>query len=246
MNDFCRACGEIEAQAQAMMEPGEPGAGKTAQDAADALMQEAEAIMKAEFSPAEQSGPVIALASGNSKPSKAVETGRAAASVPNGTSAIALGAAASKAAPLPKKVAQPPLSKPQPAPVAVVQAQVEEVIEEEEEEEEEVVEDGTVDPETVPLAVPTNTHAAVTMSTVQVAQEATAAVDQEEVIEEEEEEEEENAEDETVEPGEAAAGATEPEEVHDSQLMAQLSQTAKRKARVVEVSTAGKRLRAAT
>jgi len=307
LNDFCGACGEIEAQAQEMMEPGEPRSGKAAQDAADALMQEAEAIMKAELSPEEQPGPVLALPSGNSKSAQAPKAGPPAASLPNGlkrtqaaeardiaallpddakfaratetgdiaallpddsqlasvhkkrgvvgTSAMALGAAASKSAPMPKKAAPPPVPAPEPAgppaEVAVAeQAQEEEVIEEEEEEEEEeVVEDGTVEPDAVLPAVPTNTQAEVTTGTGQVAQDATAATAQEEVIEEEEEEEEEHVEDETVEPGELAptlaAGATEPEEAEDaadSQLMAQLSQTVKRKARAgLVASTPGKR-----
>eukprot|EP00930_Biecheleria_cincta_P086979 TRINITY_DN76246_c0_g1_i1.p1 TRINITY_DN76246_c0_g1~~TRINITY_DN76246_c0_g1_i1.p1 ORF type:complete len:565 (+),score=177.87 TRINITY_DN76246_c0_g1_i1:102-1796(+) len=323
LNDFCGACGEIEAQAQAMMEPGEPKCGKAAQDAADALMQEAEAIMKAELSAEEQPGPVVALPLGNSKHvhapraaerrpataslsngseltqaaeardiaallpddaklARAAEAGDIAALLPNDsqlasvqrqrgvvgtcTSAMALGAAASKAAPMPKRTAQPPLSAPQPAimadrpkakpaEVAVVQAQGEEVVEEEEgEEEEEVVDDGTVEPEAVPSAVPTITQAEVTVGAGQVAQEATAAACDEEVIEEEEEEEEEYVEDATVEPGEEAptlaAVATEPEEAEvaaDSQLMAQLSQTVKRKARAgLVASTPGKRPRAAT
>lgn len=306
LNDFCGACGEIEAQALAMMEPGEPRTGKAGQDAANALMQEAEAIMKAELSPEEQAGPV------NSKISRAPKAGTTAASLPNslkcaqaseardiaallpddeklararetgdiaallpddsqlasvqnkrgvvGTSAMALGAAGSKSAPMPKRVPAPPVSAQEPASppaeVAVAeQAQGEEFVEEEEgEEEEEVVEDGTVEPEAGQLAVPTNTQAEVIEGTGQVAQDATAAMAEEEVIEEEEEEEEEHVEDETVEPGEVAptlaAGATEPEEAEDaadSQLMAQVSQTVKRKARAgLVASTPGKRPRLAT
>lgn len=87
-------------------------------------------------------------------------------------------------------------------------AQQEEIFEEEEEEEETLVEDSTVEPEAMPQAVLPSTSLGAPTGTGQLAQEATAALDQEEVVEEfveveEEEEEEDNVQDEIVDPGEA-------------------------------------------